>query len=83
MSAPIPFPGTPEAAQENRLSHNWGQVDEFEFACWSCDAKPWHVAAEYPCGVEPPRTDDPAALEEWCLRFPAYAHLVRHAAGRS
>lgn len=51
---PIPFPGTAEEKLRNRHSHRWGDVDG---ACFRCAAKPWHVAAEYPCGVKVPREE--------------------------
>jgi hypothetical protein len=49
---PVPFPGTEEERQENKKTHRWGGE---EGRCFLCDAKPWHVAADYPCGAEVPR----------------------------
>lgn len=49
---PVPFPGTEEERQANKKTHHWGGIDG---RCFECDAKPWHVAADYPCGVEVPR----------------------------
>lgn len=57
MNAPIPFRGLPDEAAANRASHRWAGDPYSEIRCYECDAKPWHVAANYPCGVEPPRTE--------------------------
>jgi hypothetical protein len=53
---PKPFDGSAEDAQSNFDSHTWVQEDEFTVVCSVCDSKNWHVAANYPCGTEPPRT---------------------------
>jgi len=54
VNQPVAFPGTAEEAAANYKGHMWFQ-EEFDAACWRCDAKPWHKAASYPCGEEPPR----------------------------
>lgn len=55
VNRPVPFSGTPEQAQANYETHWWTRVDEYEIRCGQCDCKPWHAAAKYPCGNEPPR----------------------------
>lgn len=52
INRPIQFQGTPERATANYLSHYW---DHESGRCDRCDSKPWHAAAHYPCGEEPPR----------------------------
>ena len=54
VNRPVAFPGTPEERLENQRTHDWNWADD-EVRCWRCDSKAWHVAADYPCGVEPPR----------------------------
>lgn len=53
---PKPFDGTEEEAKANRATHKWMQDSPISFVCLNCDAKEWHVASNYPCGTEPPRT---------------------------
>lgn len=55
VDAPVPFSGTDVMKKENFNTHIWQQVDECEVRCFHCDSKPWHAAAFYPCGQEPPR----------------------------
>lgn len=55
INEPVPFSGSAEQAIENYNSHVWCMLDEYECRCMACDSKPWHKAAFYPCGVEPPR----------------------------
>lgn len=50
---PVAFPGTDAEREANHRTHLWTYYDEAR--CSNCDAKPWHVAADYPCGQEPPR----------------------------
>jgi hypothetical protein len=60
MTFPVRFTGTEEERAANRATHNFfrtGGHDDYELRCGHCDAKPWHAAAEYPCGTEPPRTN--------------------------
>lgn len=53
---PIPFDGPPEQRAINRASHAWIRPAPDETPeCMDCMAKSWHAAADYPCGVEPPR----------------------------
>lgn len=59
VNRPVAFAGSEEEKQANRTTHHfvtyqWGE-DDFETRCLVCDARPSHVAADYPCGVEPPR----------------------------
>ncbi len=51
---PQRFQGSDSERWENRLTHRWGNFDG-QTMCGVCDAKPFHVAAEWPCGVNPPR----------------------------
>ena len=53
VNRPVAFPGTREERLANQRTHDWNWADEVR--CWRCDCKAWHVAADYPCGVEPPR----------------------------
>lgn len=55
IDRPIRFAGTAEEAAANRDSHHWTTFDGEEYRCMWCDAAPWHAAASYPCGTEPPR----------------------------
>lgn len=52
---PKPFDGTDEERDANRATHHWVQDSIISLVCAHCDAKGWHVAADYPCGTEPPR----------------------------
>ena len=52
---PKPFDGTEEERNDNRASHNWQRMSSISLVCVKCDAKDWHIAADYPCGTEPPR----------------------------
>jgi hypothetical protein len=75
VNRPIPFRGTLEEAAANYATHRFLDYDG-EQECDVCLSKPWHVAASYPCGQEPPREtvntdDDPVA--EQTARFVAYA----------
>lgn len=57
LDRPIRFEGTPEQREANYRTHLWlsyGDPEDAEIYC-DCGSKPWHAAAEYPCGVEPPR----------------------------
>ncbi len=58
VNRPIPFDGTPEQKAANYRSHAWhtcGDPEDGDVHCADCDAKPWHKAASYPCGVDVPR----------------------------
>lgn len=48
---PQPYPGTAEQRQTNHRTHRWWAEDG-EWVCAVCSAKPWHVSAQWPCGVE-------------------------------
>jgi len=63
INAPIPFQGSRQEAEANFKTHDFYQVDMFEYRCGKCDCKPWHEAAFYECGNEPPRKD--FTLDEW------------------
>jgi hypothetical protein len=52
MNVPVPFPGTAEEAAANYRTHFFGGIDG---RCYDCDSRPSHVAADYPCGTNPPR----------------------------
>jgi hypothetical protein len=52
VNVPVPFPGTAEERAANRATHFFGGIDG---RCFDCDSRPTHVAADYPCCVEPPR----------------------------
>lgn len=56
VNAPLPFQGTEEERWANRATHHFSYYDHEEPAeCIDCCARTYHVAADYPCGVEPPR----------------------------
>lgn len=50
-SWPTPFDGTPEQIAANRRTHYFAGE-----RCMDCDCKPWHTAADYPCGAPVPRS---------------------------
>ena len=62
------FLGTPEQKAANRATH-WF-VDG---RCADCDCKPFGRVAEWPCGQEPPRVNEPSAGDELVARFIAHA----------
>lgn len=74
--SPVPFQGTDEERAVNRATHNFFYDHEGNGECMGCACKPWHVAASYPCGVEPPREENPNAAAEQYVRFAAYAMAV-------
>lgn len=58
INRPIPFQGSDEEKAENLATHFFDRLpydDYFDSRCIRCDCKPWHAAALYPCGQEPPR----------------------------
>ena len=58
INRPVRFQGTEEQRERNYRSHDWmatGDPEDGDVRCWRCDAKPWHAAASYRCGDEPPR----------------------------
>lgn len=55
LNRPVKFPGTDAQAKANFHTHYWTTPDGENYSCGRCDAKPWHAAAEYPCGEEPER----------------------------
>lgn len=55
-NVPVPFPGSDAEADRNYDTHLWA-YDADQIFCDRCLAKPWHVAANYPCGEEPPRME--------------------------
>ncbi len=60
INRPVPFPGSDEKADANFLSHAFhytGSPEDADIRCDSCDCRPSHVAASYPCGEEPPREE--------------------------
>ena len=52
MTVPVPFSGTQEEKDANYGTHYFGGIDS---RCFMCDSKPWHKAADYPCGESVPR----------------------------
>lgn len=54
VDVPKRFDGTPEEARANFDTHQW-VTDGDTPTCAKCDARTYHEAANYPCGVEPPR----------------------------
>ena len=54
IDLPVQFSGTKEEIEANFATHQFTGGDDP--GCLVCDCKPWHAAANYPCGVEPPRT---------------------------
>jgi hypothetical protein len=55
INEPIPFKGTEEQKEANFRTHYFGMGADLDSRCHYCDCKPWHKAAFYPCGEEPPR----------------------------
>ena len=55
IDRPIRFTGTAEQAAANRGTHHFIDYGDGEVECGDCFCKPWHAAASYPCGTEPPR----------------------------
>ena len=60
INRPVRFQGTSDEAAVNRRTHHfvvtdWDEDGPCERRCADCDCKPWHAAADYPCGTEPPR----------------------------
>ena len=54
--SPVPNRADDQRIRRNRNTHQWMTLDNEDWSCLVCDCKDWHVAAEYPCGQEPPRT---------------------------
>lgn len=54
INRPVAFPGTPDEARANRLTHIFDYSDA-DTRCLDCDCRPSHVAASYPCGARVPR----------------------------
>lgn len=63
VNMPKPFDGTEEQRRANYRTHRFLPVGG-EFYCDNCEAKPWHVAASYPCGAFIPRIDITLTSEE-------------------
>ena len=55
VNSPVPFNGTKKKKKKNFRTHQWSTFDGIDYNCAACDCKPWHAAASYPCGEEPPR----------------------------
>ena len=49
--------GNPDLAVFEGASSGLIGEDDYETRCSRCDCKPWHVAADYRCGTEPPREE--------------------------
>ena len=58
---PAPFTGSQAEREANYDTHHFHTYqyaeDDFETRCASCDCRPTHVAASYPCGTAPPRLE--------------------------
>lgn len=52
ITRPVRFPGPTAEAIENRATHNFD--DDADGRCFSCDCRPAHAAASYPCGAYVP-----------------------------
>ncbi|HEY1309260.1 MAG TPA: hypothetical protein VGF24_37230 [Vicinamibacterales bacterium] len=55
VDMPLRFPGDDADRRTNFYSHDWLTTHDGEVECADCFCKPWHAAAAYPCGTEPPR----------------------------
>jgi hypothetical protein len=58
INRPVRFGGTEAERDRNFRTHDFhasGDPEDGDVRCWRCDCKPWHAAASYPCGEEPPR----------------------------
>lgn len=76
VDRPVEFSGTDEERDANRATHCWMYDHEEPPRCTYCDAATYHVAADYPCGEEPPR--ETATFEgEVPSGFAGY-YLLRH-----
>ena len=64
INIPVQFAGSREQADLNYNSHRWAIVDEEGLECNVCASRAYHVAANYPCGVEPPRKEISLATNE-------------------
>jgi hypothetical protein len=47
---PDPFPGTEEQRQANRRTHRFSTFPDGT-CCIFCEVKPWHISADWPCGM--------------------------------
>lgn len=64
VSMPVPFQGTDEERKANFYTHDWCPIPQEEvIECNQCATRSYHVAALYPCGVEPPR--ERKEIREW------------------
>jgi len=54
--APEPIRADDQQIRRNRLTHQWFTLDGQDYRCIACDANAYGRTAEYPCGLEPPRT---------------------------
>jgi len=48
-----PFDGSELERARNRDTHIWIVDFDGEIHCDRCSAKPWHIAASWPCGETP------------------------------
>lgn len=62
LGLPQPWPGSDEERRANRNTHAFSGGSDGR--CWRCDCRPGHIAADWPCGTEPPRVmpGDPPPL---------------------
>lgn len=55
INRPVRFSGTREQADRNYHTHEFDWSLGGDARCMNCDCRPSNVAADYPCGQEPPR----------------------------
>jgi len=53
---PVPIRADDQQIRRNLLTHQWFTLDGDDYRCLVCDANAYGRTAEYPCGLEPPRT---------------------------
>lgn len=56
LSRPKSWPGSENTRERNWVSHNWATE---EGRCFTCEARMFGIAAEWPCGSDVPRENVP------------------------
>ena len=56
LDAPVPIRADDNQIRRNRLTHQWFTLDGQDYRCIACDANAYGRTAEYPCGLQPPRS---------------------------
>lgn len=69
MMAPAEWPGTEEERVANRGTHRF---DAASARCMDCDCRPFGRVADWPCGEDPPRVEDPNYTGVFLSRAAAY-----------